>query len=176
MRSLNRDPDPGWCRVGAITGVHGIKGELKFAKECETDEILQPGAKLHCVAADGARDTVTIRRIRQNGKFYLLSIEGSNDRTHAQSLVGSILYIERSGLPKLEEGAYYWFELMGLSVITVDGVTIGRITEIIATGANDVYVVVQDDGQETLIPAISSIVRSVDLKAAVMRVELPEGL
>ena len=175
MKSLSKDPGPDWCRVGAITGVHGIKGALKFLKECESDKILQPGAKLYRIAVNGMKDTVTVQGFRQSGKFHLLILEGVEDRTQAESLVGSTLYVEQSVLPQLEEGTYYWFELIGLSVFTMDGSYVGKIAEIIPTGANDVYAV-RDGGRETLIPAIHSVIQSVDLKSSVMQVDLPEGL
>ncbi|MFW5855286.1 MAG: ribosome maturation factor RimM, partial [Thermodesulfobacteriota bacterium] len=85
------------------------------------------------------------------------------------------LYIERSALPEPEEGAWYRKDLIGLDVIGIDGVHIGRIEHIFETGSNDVLVV-ENQGTELLVPVIKSVVIDVDLAAGRMTVDLPEGL
>ena len=93
----------------------------------------------------------------------------------AEALIGAEFFIEKEILPELEEGTYYWIDLIGLSVYTTDDVCIGRIESILQTGSNDVYVV-KDKNKETLIPALASVILSVNLEEKIMRVDLPEGL
>ena len=100
-------------------------------------------------------------------------------RDQAESLVGCELWIPRSSLPPLDEDTHYWVDLIGLSVFTADGEYLGRISDIIATGANDVYVVKTPEGypvEEILLPAIASVILEVDQQDQKMIVELPEGL
>ena len=83
--------------------------------------------------------------------------------------------MEKSRLPALEEGTYYWSDLIGLDVHATDGRFLGKIASIFRTGSNDVYVT-RDEDRETLIPALVSVVKSVDLETGRMTVDLPEGL
>jgi 16S rRNA processing protein RimM len=83
--------------------------------------------------------------------------------------------IEKAKLPALEAGVYYWNDLIGLKVFTTEDQYLGRLESIIETGANDVYVV-KGDAREILIPALKSVVHTIDIDAKIMRVELPDGL
>ena len=112
-------------------------------------------------------------------KTVLLSLKEIENRTQAEALVGSELYIEKMSLPELEDGDYYWFDIIGLSVFTVEGEYIGQVASIMPTGSNDVYIVKGVAGErqkETLIPALASVVVSIDLEKKTMQVDLPEGL
>ncbi len=108
-----------------------------------------------------------------------MSLESVKDRNQAERLVGSVLFVEKSRLPVLDEDTYYWFELVGLSVYDTTGFLLGCIDEVISTGGNDVYVVKgKKDGQyrEMLIPAIGDVVLNIDLESKSMIVDPPEGL
>jgi 16S rRNA processing protein RimM len=113
--------------------------------------------------------------IRPHKRLILLSLKGINDRNQSESLVHAEIFIEKGSLPELEEGVYYWADLIGLSVFASDETYMGRIESVIPTGSNDVYVV-KDTDRETLIPALESVVVAVDLEKKIMRVDLPEGL
>jgi 16S rRNA processing protein RimM len=92
-----------------------------------------------------------------------------------EPLVGKEVFIKREVLPDLEEGEYYWMDLLGMSVETQEGKKIGRVKEIFSTGANDVYVVEGKRG-EILLPATGEVIQTVDRKKGVMRVNRKEGL
>ena len=102
-------------------------------------------------------------------------MKGIDSSDQAKNLVGAELIIEKAALPELEAGVYYWYDLIGLDVFTTENRYLGRLASIIETGANDVYVV-KDDVREILIPALQSVVQSIDIDANIMRVELPDGL
>ena len=96
------------------------------------------------------------------------------DRNGAEPLVGTPVEIPVAELPKLPEGEYYYFQLIGLTVVSDTGDTVGTLTEIIETGANNVYAVKTAEGKEIYLPAIPSCVLSVQPKEKTMTVHLPE--
>jgi 16S rRNA processing protein RimM len=124
---------------------------------------------------DGSENRYEIDWVKSHSRGALLTLKEVTGRDHAKSLIGSELYIEKAELPELETGAYYWFDLIGVNVYTSDERYIGSIASIIETGANDVYVV-KDADKEILVPALESVVQSIDIESKIMRVELPEGL
>jgi 16S rRNA processing protein RimM len=161
--------------IGKIVGVHGVKGTSKISPYIESLAILKPGTTLLMCTPDGSENSYEINWVKPHSRGALLALRDLTSRDQAKALVGSELYIKRAGLPKLEEDAYYWFDLIGLKVYTSDDEYLGRLDSIIETGANDVYVIKKDD-REILIPALKSVVRSVDIGRKIMRVELPDGL
>jgi 16S rRNA processing protein RimM len=161
--------------IGKIVGVHGIKGTLKFHSYAESLQIFEAGASIAVSIAGVGEDVYEIDWIKPHSHGALLALKNVNNRDRAESLVGADLIIEKAALPALEAGVYYWYDLIGLKVFTTDGRHLGRVASIIETGANDVYVV-KDDAREILIPALQSVVHTIDLDAKIMRVELPDGL
>jgi len=161
--------------IGKIVGLHGVKGTLKIHLFAESLEIFQPGAMITISTADGREKDFEIDWIKPHSRGALLALNNISDRDQAKTLVGADLQIEKTALPELETGVFYWYELIGLQVFTTDDRYIGRLESIIETGANDVYVVKNEDG-EILIPALKSVVQSIDIAANSMRVDLPDGL
>lgn len=161
--------------IGKIVGVHGVKGTSKIQSYAESLEIFKTGAILLVSRPDGIEQRYEIDWIKSHSRGALLALKGIVSRDQAKSLIGSELYIEKTELPELEAGTYYWFDLIGLNVYTSDDRYLGCLDSIIETGANDVFVV-KDKGKEVLIPALESIVRSIDIDSKIIRVELPEGL
>jgi 16S rRNA processing protein RimM len=169
----------GFLFIGKIVGVHGVKGNVKIYSYAESLSAFKPGSLLLLKHNKGWEKTYSIKWIKPHTRSILLSLKGINNRTQAEGLIGSELYIKKSSLPALEEGTYYWFDIIGLSVFTVAGEYIGRVESIMPTGSNDVFVVkdiTKGHDKETLIPALESVVKSIDLKLKTMRVDLPEGL
>ena len=161
--------------IGKIVGVHGVKGTSKIQSYAESLEIFKTGATLLITRPGGIEQRYEIDWIKSHSRGALLALKGIVSRDQAESMIGSELYIAKTELPALAAGTYYWFDLIGLNVYTSDGRYLGRLDSIIETGANDVYVV-KDKDKETLIPALESIVRSIDIDSGIIRVELPEGL
>ncbi len=161
--------------IGKIVGAHGVKGTIRIQLYAESLEIFEPGSALLVISPGDIETRCKINWIRPHSSGALLAFRGISSRDQAKALTGSELYVEKIKFPKLEDGAYYWFELVGLNVYTSDDRCIGRLESIIETGANDVYVV-KKNNQEILIPALKSVVRSIDIEQKIMRVELPDGL
>ena len=176
MKLLNKlAPEKDLVLIGTIVGAHGLTGTSKIQSYAESLEIFESGATLLVRRPDGSENCYEIDWIKSHSHGALLALKELTDRDQAKSLIGSELYIEKAKLPKLEAGTYYWFDLIGLNVYSSDDRYIGRLDSIIETGANDVYVVIDHD-KETLIPALKSLVRSIDIKSRIIRVDLPEGL
>jgi 16S rRNA processing protein RimM len=165
----------GRITIGKIVGVHGVKGTFKIHSYAESLQIFQPGATVSVSTSDGKNKDYEIDWIKPHSRGALLALTNISDRDQAKTLIGADLQIEKSALPELETDVYYWYELIGLQVFTTGDRYLGRLESIIQTGANDVYVVKSDHG-EFLIPALKSVVQAIDIKANLMRVDLPDGL
>jgi 16S rRNA processing protein RimM len=169
----------GFLTIGKIVGSHGVKGNLKVRSYAESETVFKPGKSILVIQAGLIEKKYSIKWAKPHGKSMLLSLKGVDDRNSAGTLIGAELFIERAELPDLEEGFYYWLDIIGLSVFSTDDQYLGRVESIMPTGGNDVYVVKnqdKNDHNEILIPAIESVVLEIDLKKRIMRVDLPEGL
>jgi 16S rRNA processing protein RimM len=126
----------------------------------------------------GSPDSVQryrVERLRQVRRGVLLKLEGCEDRNMAEELRGMFVQIPREDAVPLEAGEYYLYQLIGIDVETDRAEKLGRIVEVIDTGANDVYVV-QGPSGELLLPAIEEVVQDIDLEAGRLVVRLPPGL
>ena len=162
--------------IGKIFGAHGLKGTLKVVPWVESLDLFEPRAEVKIKRKKDVTQDFVISGVQRRGRVVLVSLEGVEDRDHAEQLVGATLEMDQSRLPTLEEDTYYWSELIGLEVMTTSGDHLGRLSAIVPTGSNDVYVVRGQAGEEVLIPALASVVVAVDLARSLMRVQLPEGL
>lgn len=156
--------------LGRISGVHGIQGWVRVHSDTSPRENIVNYSPWHLIR-EGRRESRKVNAGRRQGKAVVAKLEGCNDRDAAEELVGALISIPRSALPDTTvPGEYYWADLVGLRVETVDGVELGRIEQLFETGSNDV-IVVQGD-KERLVPYIwEQVVREVDLEAGVMRVD-----
>jgi len=116
-----------------------------------------------------------VRRARVHESQVLLTLVGVDDRDAAEALRGQWIYVAIEDALPLGEGEYYHFQIVGLQVITAEGEALGRVSEILPTGANDVYVI-QGPRGEILVPALEGVILNVDLPNGRMIVRLPEGL
>ncbi len=165
--------------IGKIIGAHGIKGNLKVHSYAESVSSFETGTLIRVKNTHGVEKNYHVKWVKPHSKGILLAFENVEEREVAEALIGSELLIDKGTLPELEAGTYYWSDLIGLSVFSKDEDYIGRITAILPTGSNDVYVVanaIQGRQIEVLIPALESVVVDIDLEKRVMHVDLPEGL
>ena len=164
-----------YLSVGEIVGVHGIRGVVKVRSFLDTDSIFGVGSRVFIKNAQGLSKACTIEWAKPHARHLLVHFEGFTKKEQAEKWLGAAVLAERESLPPLAEGEYYWSDLIGLSVYEADGRRLGRLENIIATGSNDVYVVC-DGLRETLVPALESVVKEIDLERGRMQVQLPEGL
>ncbi len=113
---------------------------------------------------------------RVHGGNILLAFNGIDTPEEAGRLRNQWVYVPAEDRPPLPEGEYYHHQLMGLQVKNEDGSDLGKITSILETGANDVYVVRSESGKEVLLPAIQSVILGIDLENGQMLVHLLPGL
>jgi 16S rRNA processing protein RimM len=163
--------------VGRITKAHGVHGEVAIENRSDNADRWVPGSVVH----DERGSTLTVASVRPHGERLLVRFEEVSDRTAAEAIVGRTLVVPRSWLPELEPGQWWAFEAEGLEVETDDGRRLGRVAEVLAYPAQDLWRIVNDDGGETLVPVVDELVLSVDLEArrAVVRslrgLTAPEG-
>jgi 16S rRNA processing protein RimM len=160
-------------------GAHGIRGAVRVHSYAESLDCYTLPEGLLMIDPAGWRSRCEVLWARSHKKGVRLAIMDVTTRDQAETLVGCELWIPRESLPPLDEDTHYWVDLIGLAVFTRDGEHLGQVSDIIATGANDVYVVQTPKGypvQEILLPAIASVVLEVDEVDRKMVVELPEGL
>jgi 16S rRNA processing protein RimM len=161
--------------IGKVVGVHGVKGNLKVYSYAESVSIFETRAQIFIGTEEGAGKHFTIQWVKPHKRVFLFCLEGVESREQAESLIGLELFIEKTALPDTEDGEFYWFDIIGLSVFETDGNFLGVVDSIMRTGSNDVYVV-KDRDSEILVPAIEAVVVEIDLEKKIMRVDLPEGL
>ncbi len=167
----------GFLLIGKITGAHGIKGTSKVFFYSESLTAIESDSFILLKNLEGLEKTYEIKWVRPHARGFLLSLKGISCREEAKALIGSELFIKKEKLSELEDGTYYWFDIIGLDVYTVEDKYLGCVESIIPTGSNDVYVVKDAaDNNEILIPALESVVLEIDKNLNIMRVDLPEGL
>lgn len=161
--------------VGKITGTHGIKGQVRLQSYSGNLDSLKAARSVILRQPDGTLREYGLQRAADHGNVFLLTLAGFDNINQVLDLVGSELCLQRKQLPATEDDEYYWQDLLGLSVITDQGVQLGSISDILETGANDVYVV-SGQGRDYLIPAVASVVTKVDLATRTMTITPLEGL
>lgn len=163
--------------VGKIVNTHGIKGEVKVIKITDFEERFEPGSQVYWVSQDN-REVIplTIDGYRKHKNFHLLHFEGHPSINDVERYKGGMLKITEDQLTPLEEGEFYYHEIIGLTVVTLSGDEVGRIKEILSPGANDVWVVQRKGKKDVLIPYIDDVVNEVDVKEGKVVIEPMEGL
>jgi 16S rRNA processing protein RimM len=117
-----------------------------------------------------------VRSARVRGNLVYLRLHDLDDRTAAESLRGQDVLVAREDAVHLPEGEFFWDQVIGLQVEDTSGRPLGAVTEILETGANDVYIVKGPDRREILVPAIKDVVRLIDPSAGRMVIEPLPGL
>jgi 16S rRNA processing protein RimM len=155
--------------LGRIVGVFGVDGWVKLHSFTEPRENIfryRPWT----LRGPGGERQVTQLQGRAQAKGVIAHLDGVDDRDAAAVLVGTEIWVPRAVLPKARKGEYYWADLEGLAVRTVEGVDLGRVSHLFATGANDVLVVRGE--RERLIPFVpGQAVVKVDLDAGLVEVD-----
>jgi len=164
---------PAFLEVGKIRRPHGVRGEMVLELYTDFPERLRPKKVVYL----GEKQTrLVISSQRPHNEGLLLGFEGITTPEQAGRFRNQLLYVSAKEAGQLPEGEYYFHELLDLEVLDEDGSSLGVLTEVIETGANDVYVVTDEAGTELLLPAIPEVILAIDLEARTMRVHLLPGL
>ncbi len=164
------EPTPGFAAVGQVLTTRGVHGEIKVLPLTEFPERFNRGRTLWL----GGQPRRVVRS-QWVGEVVYLRLGGIATIEEAAPFRGTLLEIREELLAALPAGEYYLHDLVGLAVVTDDGRPLGRLAEVLATGANDVYVV-RGEAEEWLVPALEDVVLAVDLESRTMRVSIPHGL
>jgi 16S rRNA processing protein RimM len=157
--------------VGRIVGLYGVQGWLKIESWTEPRTQIFKYQPWLLEKAPGQVMEVAGITGRPQGKGLICHLPGVDERDAAAALVGQDIHVARELLPPPARDEYYWVDLEGLEVVTTEGVPLGRVSHLFATGANDV-VVVRDGTRERLVPFVQgTYVRSVDLSGGRMVVD-----
>ena len=162
-------------KVGIISSTHGVRGEVKVFPT--TDDVRR-FKRLKEVILQAGRESfvLEIENVKFFKQFAILKFKGIDSINDIEKYRGCDLFVTHENAVKLKENEYFIADLIGISVEDESGAVLGRLEDVIETGANDVYQIRMEDGRELLLPAIRQCVLSVDVQAGVMRVHVLDGL
>lgn len=172
-----RNPEPSYIIVGQVRRPHGIRGEVRIEILTDYPERLVQHEYL-CFAHPQSPDDVAcypLESVRPHKGILLVKLAGVDDRDEAEELRGMLVQVPLEDAVPLEEGEYYYFQLIGMNVKTETGEWLGRVAEVIEGGAHDVYIIHGPQG-EILLPAIEDVILKLDLEAREMVVHLLPGM
>ncbi|HUL32191.1 MAG TPA: ribosome maturation factor RimM [Thermodesulfobacteriota bacterium] len=161
--------------IGRVIKPHGVKGKMKVEYFGEDLHRFFFYRQIFIEDEKGRPESYEILEASPQPPRLILRLKGIDKVEDAMPLVGKKVLVEREAFPELEEGEYYWADLLGMEVETQEGKRIGRVREIFPTGAHDVYVIEGKSG-EIYLPATEGVIRSIDLQKRVMKVVRMEGL
>jgi 16S rRNA processing protein RimM len=164
--------------VGKIVNTHGIRGEVRVISRTDFPEERYKVGNSLLLFMPGSKDPVelVIKSHRTHKNFNLLTFEGYDNVNQVEAMKGGILKVPESQRGELEEGEFYFQDIIGCTMVTSEGEEIGKVVEILTPGANDVWVVKGSKGKEVLIPYIEDIVKKVDIEEKMIVIEPMEGL
>ena len=154
-------PNSGRRAIARVIGVKGLQGAIRIESLTDWPERLEAGAE---VWTDGDAAARRIVRVESGRRVPVVYLAGIDSRESAEALVGT--YVEAEPR-RLDDGSYYWDDLVGLRVESGEGAVIGELVEVFRAGGNEVYRGVGPGG-ERLVPALRSVVRHIDLDSGVM--------
>lgn len=162
-------------QVGAITSTHGIRGEVKVFPT--TDDVNR-FKNLKEVVLDTGKEQITlqIQGVKFFKQFVILKFKGIDNINDIEKYKGKSLFVTRENAVKLEKDEYFIADILGSTVEDEEKNILGTLKDVIVTGANDVYVVENEEGKELLFPAIKECVLNVDVEHAKITVHIMPGL
>lgn len=167
-----------WLTVGKLVNTHGIRGEVKVLPSTDfPEERFAEGSRLTLHAPDGVSTVpVEIVSAREHKGMYICRLKGFDNINDVEKYKGWAVKVPSTDRVKLEDGEYYYDEIIGCRVVTEDGEALGVISEILRPGANDVWVADRPNGKQLLLPVIDEVVLNVDTSAKLITIHLMEGL
>jgi 16S rRNA processing protein RimM len=165
--------EPVFVVVGKFRKPHGVRGEIRMTVLTDYPELLGPGETIY---VGQSHQPYTIRELRWHGGDLLIALKELPDRTAVEIFRNVEVSLNTADIPELPNGEFYIHQLVGMDVVTEEGDALGRLKEILLTGANDVYLIESPQGKEILLPAIEEVVRDIDLEKGLIQVHILDGL
>jgi 16S rRNA processing protein RimM len=157
--------------IGQVVGAFGVHGELKVQIETDFPERFKTLKRVFIGA-----DEWEVEQGRPHKDMVLIKLKGVDTPEHAQTFARHSVEVALSDAVPLPAGKFFLYQIIGLHVETIEGETLGDVTQVLRTGANDVYIVTAANGKEILLPAIPQVIKQIDVEHGKMIVELMEGL
>jgi 16S rRNA processing protein RimM len=167
------DGEPEYLVVGSLRRPHGLRGEMVMEVHTDFPERLGPGTGVY---VGESHRPMTIDGTRFHNEGLLIKFGGVDTPEEAGRHRNQFVYVTAADRPPLPEGRYYHHKLIGFAVVDEAGGAIGTLTEILQTGANDVFVVARPGAGEALLPNIPSVILGIEADRRLMRVRLIPGL
>ncbi len=168
------DGEPEYLVVGSLRRAHGVRGEMLMEILTDFPERLKPGAK---VFVGPAHKPMVIESVRPHAGGLLVKFSGLETPEETARYRNKPVYVTTADRPPLPAGHYYEHQVLGFAVVEDESnETIGTLSGILHTGANDIYVVMRPDGREVLLPVIASVVLELNISRRLIRVHLLPGL
>lgn len=166
-----------YIKIGQIVNIHGVKGDVKIYPLTDDLNRFKGLKEVYLLKKEGY-ELVRILSHKMLADMVVLHIEGVDTPEMAQKLRNTYLCVDRAHTIKLPKNTWLICDLIGITVKTEeDDAVLGKITDILQLGSNDVYVVKSENGgEDILIPALRTVVKKVDIPEGLMIVKLPEGL
>lgn len=171
--SVGDHTEPRFLVIGQVAKPHGVRGDVRVVLHTDLPERYTWLEEIYIGEQDPQPVPVEYARFHKN--WVLLKLVGFDDRNAVESLRGQLLQVREDQAIPLEEGEYFLFQLIGMSVISEDGDLLGELVRVIETGANNVFVVQGPQG-EILIPDTAEVVRDIDFDKCQISVHLLPGL
>lgn len=165
-----------YLQVGIISSTHGVHGEVKVFPTTDDVNRFKKLKEALLRLPSGEQLPLKIVSVKFFKQFAILKFEGYDSINDIEKYRGLSLYVSRENAVRLAKDEYYIADLIGMRVVDEEGQELGELTDVMETGANDVYVIAKPDGSELLLPAISQCILQVDVEEGFMRVHVLEGL
>jgi 16S rRNA processing protein RimM len=156
--------------MGKIASPYGVRGWSKVVSFADPIDNLLNYTSWE-IKHQNRWQTVTVEKGKIHGKWLIVKLAVCHDREQAKLYTNDLIAIDRTQLAPTKTNEYYWSDLIGLTVVNVDGTNLGVIDSIMETGANDVIVIKNQDNRQILIPYIKQVVKSIDLADKKMLVD-----
>ena len=162
-------------QVGVITTTHGVRGEVKVFPTTDDPARFK---KLKNVVLDTGKELVDLEvaGVKFFKNMVILKFKGYDRIEDIMGFKGKNLYVTRENAVKLQKDEYFIADMIGMRVVSTEGEELGTLTDVLQTGANDVYVVEQNGASQLLLPAIKDCILDIDMEQMVMTVYLMPGL
>ena len=155
--------------IGQIVAPHGVRGDVRIYPDTDFPKRF---LKMKYGYINGKKYEVESARLHK--RVVLMKFVGVDDRNAAELLVKKDLQVPREDLVPLKKGQHYIYDILGSAVYDLQHHELGKLTDVLRTGSNDVYVVTADDGKETLLAAIPDVIKSIDEGEKKIVVDPPE--
>ncbi len=167
---MNKNTEPEYLTIGTIVSSWGLQGHVKVTVETDFPERFSISSRIYVDSQAMIIDEATLKKGQA-----VIKLHGVNTRAEADELIGCVVEVHHSQLFSLEEGKYYYFQLIDLEVHTTSGDVLGKITEILGMASADIYVI-KGESNEILFPATDEFIKSIDLERGIMIIEPIGGL